>query len=61
MKIVPADLLCFPKNFVKERVARGKIDVYVTILTVDETAAQVILNKSLAEGYIKALEDLANS
>jgi TIGR00255 family protein len=48
------------RNFVKERVARGKIDVYVTILTVDETAAQVILNKSLAEGYIRALRELAS-
>ena len=46
------------RNFVKERVSRGKIDVYVTILTVDETAAQVILNRSLAEGYIKALHEL---
>ena len=46
------------RNFVKERVSRGKIDVYVTILTVDETAAQVILNKSLAEGYIRALHEL---
>ena len=47
------------RSFVKERVARGKIDVYVTILTVDEAAAQVILNKSLAEGYIKALRELS--
>ena len=46
------------RNCVKERVSRGKIDVYVTILTVDETAAQVILNRSLAEGYIKALHEL---
>ena len=46
------------RSFVKERVSRGKIDVYITILTVDETAAQVILNKSLAEGYIKALHEL---
>ena len=48
------------RNYVKERVARGKIDVYVTILTVDETAAQVILNKSLAGGYINALRELAS-
>ena len=46
------------RSYVKERVARGKIDVYVSILTVDETAAEVILNKSLAEGYIKALREL---
>ncbi len=47
------------RNFVKERVSRGKIDVYVTILTVEETAAQVILNKPLAEGYIRALRELS--
>ena len=46
------------RNFVKGRVSRGKIDVYVTILTVEETAAQVILNQSLAEGYIRALREL---
>lgn len=49
------------RQFVKERVARGKIDVYVSMLTVDETAAQVILNKSLAEGYIKALHELGEA
>lgn len=46
------------RSFVKERVARGKIDVYVSAVTVDETAAEVILNESLAEGYINALRSL---
>lgn len=46
------------RNFVKERVSRGKIDVYVTILEVDETAADVILNDSLAAGYVRALREL---
>lgn len=46
------------RQYVKERVTRGKIDVYVTVLEVDETAADVILNESLAAGYIRALREL---
>ncbi len=47
------------RSFVKKRVSRGKIDVYVTVLEVDETAADVILNESLAAGYIRALRGLS--
>ena len=47
------------RNLVKEQLARGKIDVYVTVLEVDETAAEVILNESLAAGYVKALRELS--
>ena len=46
------------RSFVKERVARGKIDVYVSIVNVDETAADVVLNESLAAGYVAALREL---
>lgn len=46
------------RNFVKERVARGKIDVYVSIVNVDDTAADVLLNESLAAGYVNALRKL---
>ena len=46
------------RGFVKERVARGKIDVYVTILNAGDTPAQVELNESLAAGYVKALREL---
>lgn len=48
------------RSFVKERISRGKVDVYVTVLEVDETAADVILNESLAAGYIRALRELSD-
>lgn len=46
------------RSFVKERISRGKVDVYVSIVNVDETAADVILNESLAAGYVAALRQL---
>lgn len=46
------------RNCVKEHIARGKIDVYVSIVNMDDTAADVILNESLAAGYVRALGKL---
>jgi len=48
------------KNFVQSQVSRGKIDVHVSIVSVDDGAVVVELNKSLAEGYISALRSLAS-
>lgn len=48
------------RNFIKDRVSRGKIDVYVTVVEVDETSADVILNESLAAGYVRALRELSD-
>ena len=47
------------KNFVQSQVSRGKIDVYVSIISVDDGAVVVEANKSLAAGYINALNQLA--
>ncbi len=47
------------RSYVKDRISRGKVDVYVSIINVDETAADVILNESLAAGYVTALRQLA--
>ncbi len=48
------------KSYVNSRVSRGKIDMYVSVITCDEDAdAQVIVNHSLASGYAKALEEIA--
>lgn len=46
------------RSFVKERISRGKVDVYVSIVNVDEAAADVVLNESLAAGYVEALRQL---
>ncbi len=48
------------KNFVQSLVSRGKIDIYVSIVSVEDDAVVVELNKSLAEGYIKALREMAD-
>jgi len=48
------------KNFIQTQVSRGKIDVYVSILSVDDGAVVVEVNKSLASGYINALNQLAD-
>lgn len=43
------------KSFVQRCVSRGKIDVNVTVFTVEGQDAVVELNKSLAQGYLTAL------
>jgi len=48
------------KNFIQSQVSRGKIDVYVSILSVDDGSVVVEINKSLASGYISALGQLAD-
>lgn len=47
------------KSYVQQRVSRGKVDVYVSVHTIDETAAEVVVNHSLASGYVNALNELA--
>lgn len=46
------------KSYIQSRVSRGKVDVYVSVVTVDETSAEVAINHSLASGYINALREL---
>ena len=47
------------KSVVKQRVFRGKVDIYVNI-GADETEQSVVtINHSLAAGYVAALRELA--
>lgn len=46
------------KSFIQSRVSRGKVDVHVSILSVEDTAASVTVNPSLASGYVNALKEL---
>ncbi|MBC8609565.1 YicC-like family%2C N-terminal region [uncultured Ruminococcus sp.] len=46
------------KSFVQGRVSRGKIDVNVTVFTVEGKESEVEINKSLAKGYVEALREL---
>ncbi len=46
------------KSYVQSKVSRGKIDVFVQIETLDEADVQVLVNHSLAKGYIDALNEV---
>ena len=47
------------KSYLQNRISRGKVDVYVSVETLEDTDAQVLVNHSLASGYISALRELA--
>ena len=47
------------KSHLQGRIARGKVEVYVSIDTVDAPGSEVVVNYALAEGYLKALADLS--
>ncbi len=47
------------KSFVQHKIARGKVDVTVTIEHVCDTQLTVQVNESLASGYVQALKTLA--
>ena len=46
------------KALVHSRVSRGKIDLNLTVLSLEEHGSQVLLNRPLAEGYLTALRTL---
>ncbi len=46
------------KSFVQSQVSRGKIDVYVSIVSLSDESVNVEVNRSLAMGYINALREL---
>ncbi len=48
------------KAELQKRVSRGKVDVYVSVNTVDEQAADVLVNHALAAGYVAALQELCD-
>ena len=47
------------KSFTNSYISRGKIDCFVNIENLEETDAEIIVNHSLAEGYVKAVKELA--
>lgn len=47
------------KKHIQSKINRGKIDVYVTIGTSENEAAEVKVNHSLASGYVAALREIA--
>lgn len=46
------------KQKVKEFVARGKVDVFISVQTTAEEAVEISLNRPVLEGYLKALRTM---
>ena len=47
------------KSFLKERVSRGKVEVYVTINNSNDDAVEIEVDRFFTDGYVKALKSLA--
>lgn len=48
------------KSFVGSLVARGKVECYVSVENLEECEVEILVNHSLADSYIKALNELAD-
>ena len=46
------------KSYLQNKIARGKVDVFVNIETLEDADAEVRVNHSLAAGYVTALKEL---
>lgn len=49
------------KALVNSRVSRGKIDMFVTVGTAEDTPAEVKINHSLVSGYINAMKEISET
>ena len=47
------------KKYVAQKVARGKVDMYVSITEAEDSEGVVAINKPLALGYVNAIHSLA--
>ena len=47
------------KQNVKQHVTRGKVDVFVTVNLTQDTSVSVCLNRSVLEGYLNAMRQIA--
>ena len=46
------------KSYITSKVSRGKIDMFVSITEPENTPTEVVVNNSLAQGYINALKEI---
>lgn len=46
------------KTLLQQRISRGKVDVFVSVETLEDADAQVLVNHSMAAGYLNALKEI---
>ncbi len=49
------------KSYLSTRISRGKVDMFVSITTVEDSDVEVVVNHSLAQGYAKAFKELSDT
>lgn len=49
------------KAYLQQKISRGKLDVFVSIETLEDADAQVLVNHSMAAGYMNALKELRDT
>ncbi len=49
------------RNYLKKKISRGKVDVYISYEDLSEEASHVRVNMALASGYYKAVNELAGT
>jgi len=49
------------KAFVNARVARGKIDMFVSVGAADDVPCEVAVNQSLVSGYLAAMKEISDT
>ncbi len=47
------------KKYVAQKVSRGKVDMYISIMESEDSQVDVTINKPLAAGYVNAIHSLA--
>lgn len=47
------------KSYINSKVSRGKVECYVSVEALDTEDAAVVINKTLASTYVKALKELS--
>ncbi|MBQ7964716.1 MAG: YicC family protein [Ruminococcus sp.] len=48
------------KKYVAQKIARGKVDMYISVTEPEDTEVNVTVNKPLAAGYVNAIHTLAD-
>lgn len=48
------------KKYVAQKIARGKVDMYISVTEPEDTEVNVTVNKPLAAGYVNAIHTLAS-
>ncbi len=49
------------KSYLSTRISRGKVDMFVSVTTVEDSDVEVVVNHSLAQGYAKAFKELSET